>query len=392
MIKQIQSNILLLTKDKAAVEMLGSVLDENSDMVLSGICHEFSELTSYLKSMAFQTVVIDIDPDPVRILHKVGTITSLYPEMRVVVISNSFTDELILHAMNAGARHYLRKSSIEVELEKVLDQIFFNGLKKESKSGSIISIIPISGGCGATTVAVNLSNEMRIASSDEILIIDLDSYYATVALYLGISPEYGLSDILSHKDIIDEHLLRSSSYDYMKDFHILTNKPNISSSKSTMPQYNNLTSVLEVCKNAYKYTVIDTPARLDKDVVEKLVDASETVLIVLQLTVKDLKLAQSLLSSVQSLTSSEKIILLVNQFDKRSAMIGLEDCKQTLGLNRLCTIRSDSQNALNSFNISQPIAQFAPKSKIRRDFQELTSNIIDTGRLNGKDNFFGYRK
>ncbi|NQU03598.1 MAG: AAA family ATPase, partial [Syntrophaceae bacterium] len=349
----------------------------------SGICQEFSGLTACLKDTTFHAaVVVDIDSDPLRILPKIGTFTTMYPETRVVVVSNNFTNELILQAMQAGARHYLRKSSIEDELEKVLEQLISNGLKKESKSGSIISVLPVSGGCGTTTVAVNLSDEMRTASSDEVLIIDLDSYYATVALYLDISTEYGISDILSHKDTIDEQLLRSSSYNYMKDFHVLTNKSTLGSCESSLLHYDNLTSILEMCKNAYKYTVIDIPSRLDKKIVENLVDVSETVIITLQLTVKDLKLAQSLLSSVQSLASSEKIILLVNQFDIRNALITLEDCKQALGLDRLLSIRNDPQRAVNSFNLSKPIAQFAPKSKICNDFHELALNIIDTNHLN----------
>jgi len=389
MITQAKSNILLLTKDKTAEAMLHSVLDKNQNMVLSGICEEFSELTSYAKDTNFQTIIVDIDPEPLRILTKIGTITAMYPEMRVVVISNSFNNELILHAMHAGARHFLRKSSIETDLEEALSQIISDGLKSESKSGSIISVIPVSGGCGATTVAINLSNEIRIASSAEVLIIDMDGYYATVALYLGISAKYGMSDILSHKDVIDENLLRSSSYNYMKDFHVLTNKSIISSFESNPLQHDNLTSILEVCKNAYKYTVVDTPSRLDKDIMKKLLDVSEVILIVFHATVKDLKLAQSLLSSIRPLTSSKRIILLANQFDKRNSLLTLEDCKQALGLDRLYSICSDSQKALDSFNLGQPIAQFAAKSKIRQDFQELASNIIDASQLNQKDNILG---
>lgn len=383
MIKEAQANILLLTKDETTVSTLNSVLREGKDMVLSGLCQDFSELASHLKNTIFQAVIIDIDPDPIRILPKVGTITTMYPEMRVIVISNSFSNDLILHAMQAGARHYLRKSSITAELETVLEQIVSDGLKSEVESGSIITVLPVRGGCGATTVAINLSNEIRIASSEEILMIDLDNYYASLALYLGISTEYGLSDILSRKDIIDEYLLRSSSYNYMRDFHVLTNRSAIDSADLSLPEYDNLISIFEVCKNAYKYTIVDAPSRLDMRIIEKLVEVSEVVLIVFQLTVKDLKLARPLLSLIQSLTSSNKIVLLANQFDKRKSMIGLKDCKQALGLDCLCSVRNDYQKVLDSFNLSQPIAQFAPKSKMRHDFQLLTSNVINVMKKDG---------
>ncbi|MBN1787405.1 MAG: AAA family ATPase [Sedimentisphaerales bacterium] len=382
-------NILLLTKDNSAVDMLHSVLEKSQNIVLSGICQEFSELTSYLKDIKFQTIIVDIDPDPLRILTKVGTITAMYPELRIVVISNSFSNELILHAMHAGARHYLLKSSIEKELEKVLGQILSEGRKSESKQGSIISVIPVSGGCGATTVAVNLANEIRIASSEEILLVDMDSYYATVALHLGISTQYGISDILSHEDMIDENLLKSCSYNYMTDFHILTNKAIISSPELNPPRYDNLTSILEVCKNAYKYTVIDTPSRLDKDVLEKILDLSDNILVVFHATVKDLKLAQYLISSVQFLTAPNKIIPLANNFDKRNSLIKLEDCKQALGIEHIHSICSEPQKALNAFNLSQPLAQFAAKSKMRQDLQQLALALIGVEEPNKKETILG---
>jgi Flp pilus assembly CpaE family ATPase len=220
----------------------------------------------------------------------------------------------------------------------------------------------------------------------------MDSYYAAVALYLGISTQYGITDILSHADVIDENLLKSSSYNYMRDFHVLTNKSVISSSELSPPQYDNLAPVLEVCKNAYKYTVIDTPSRLDKDIMKKILDLSETVLIVFHATVKDLKLAQYMLSSIQSCAEPEKIVLLANQFDKQNSLLTLKDCKQALGMDHLHSICSDFQKALNSFNLSQPIAQFAVKSKIRQDFQELASDIIGAGQLNQKENIPGCKQ
>lgn len=388
MVQQPKSNILLMTKDSTTLNTLNVAVDESPHVALTAVCREVSELMNYLANTVSQAIVVDIDPDPLRILHDIGTITTMYPEVRIVVLSSRFDNELILQAMQLGARYFLRKKFITSELNKVFRQIVPNGAKKEAKSGLIISVISASGGCGATTVAINLANELRLASSETVLMIDLDNYYGTASSYLGISAEYGISDVLSHNGPIDEHLVKSCAYNYMKDFHVLINHNKIEFPKRGVPQYENLIPVLKTCKKAYKYTIIDAP-RLTEGIIGNLANVSEFVLIVFQLAVKDMKFARSLITSIQSRIPSEKIILLANRFKKRSSLIRLEDGKRVLGLDCLYHIRSNWRKITNCINRGKPLAEIAPRSGVRQDFQKLTANIINSAGSNGNGKISG---
>ncbi len=376
-----QSNILLMTKDNGTASTLNEAVKKSPHAALMTVCQEIPELTNYWADAAFQAVVVDIDPDPLRILHDVGTITTMYPEMRIVVVSNRFDNELILQAMQSGARYFLCKKTMTSELDKVLKQMAPNGAKDVIKSGSIVSVISASGGCGATTVAINLANELRLVSSEEVLVVDLDSYYGTVSSYLGISAEYGISNVLARNKAIDEHLVKSCAYNYMRDFHVLVSNSSLESSKPASLQYENIIPVLEACKKAYRYVVIDAP-RLTNSAMKNLVSASGVVLVVFQFTVKDVKFARSLISSIHSCVPSRKIIPLVNRFKKRGSLIGLEDGKRILGLNCLYHVRSDWRRIANCINCGKPLAEVAPRSGLRKDFQKLTANIMN---LNGSN-------
>jgi pilus assembly protein CpaE len=382
MTQQSKSNILLMTKDSTTVNTLKVAVNDSQHVALTAVCEGVSELMSYLANTVSQAIIVDIDPDPVRTLHDVGTITTMYPEMRTVVLSSTFDNELILEAMRSGARYFLCKKSMASELNKVLRQIAPNGTSKEVKPGFILSVISASGGCGATTVAINLANELRLASSGMVLMIDLDDYYGTASSYLGISAEYGISDVLSRSESIDEHLVKSCAYNYMRDFHVLINHNNIAFAKRDVPQYENLVPALEACKKAYKYTIVDAP-RLTEGIIADLANVSELVLIVFQLAVKDMKFARSLITSIQSHIPSEKIILLANRFKKRGSLIRLEDGKRVLGLDRLYHIRSDWHEITNCINRGKPLAEIAPRSGLRKDFQKLTANIINAAGSNG---------
>jgi len=112
MIQQSKSNILLMTRDKTVVDTLSVAVDKSPHMVLTAACKEVSELMGYLAKVAPEAILVDIDPNPLRILNDIGMITTMYPEMRIVVLCSSIENELILNAMQSGARYFICKKSI----------------------------------------------------------------------------------------------------------------------------------------------------------------------------------------------------------------------------------------------------------------------------------------
>jgi len=369
------SKVLLVTKEDAVAETVRSILDPSGRMSLAGVYHELSELRIYLEHTSAAAVMVDIDEDPSRILDDLHIIIASYPKARFVVISSRMENHLILGAMHAGARHFLLKKSIASELVEVLQRLVSDGVKKKGTSGSIISVFSASGGCGATTVVLNLANELRLRLSKPVLVVDLDCYYGTAATYLGISGHYGIADVLSHKGPVDVNLIRSSACNYMEDFDVLISPASVEHLGPKSLRYHNLIDVLLACREAYRYTIIDAP-RVSESVAADLATVSKVVLIVFQLTVKDIKNAQSMVSFLsKSGVARKKMLPLVNRFKKRGPLVGFEDGEKALGLGPIPRIRSDFRNATNSLNLGQPLAQAAPWSGLRYDFQKLVTQI-----------------
>ena len=385
-----RSNILLMTKDDTVANEVKAALDENQSMALTGVYQELTELLRINSAMTTsQALMVDVDPDPARILQDLGTAVSMYPETRAVVVSKRYDSQLILQAMQAGARNFLQKKSITCELVKVLQQLIPDSVESQTESSSVITVFSASGGCGATTVALNLANELRLASSSQVLTIDLDSCYGTVSTYLGIEGEYGIADVLARKGEIDKDLIRSSACAHRKDFHVLVSPAGLESPKTESLQNENLIDVLESCRQVYKYTIVDAP-RVSASVAEKLASASDIVLVVFQLTVKDVKFARSLVTTLaESGIGPEKIMLLANRFKRRNSVVSLGDWQQMLGVNCLHRIRSDWRKAMNCINHGRPVADVAPRSGLRRDFQKLAAKIHAWG-TNGNGNGNGH--
>src|SRR6185436_8948194 len=115
--------------------------------------------------------------------------------------------ELLLEAMQVGARHFLLKKSVPADLSNVLHR-----LCPESNvvaQGAAVTVLSAGGGCGATTVAVNLAAELQALDTDSrpALVADLDAHYGAVATYLGVDGEHGIYDLLTRAGALDGQLI-----------------------------------------------------------------------------------------------------------------------------------------------------------------------------------------
>jgi len=378
------SEILLVTSEQTIKDTVTSVLDNSGHVKLAGVCRDISELRGYLLKRRVQAVVVDIDPDPPRVLRELSTVLATYPETYFAVVCSHFTKEMVLLAMQAGARHFLEKKTLSSELAKELQLLLDEDKKQGAGSRSlIVSVFSAGGGCGATTVAVNLASELALLSPRPVLAIDLDGFYGTMSAYLGIKSQYGVADVLARKDLIDEHLIKSSAFIYTKDFHVLVSPAGIGSPRAKSLQFENMARVLEACRQFYAYTVVDAP-RLPESTATELAGLSDVILVVFQLTIKDVHFARAIVSFLtKSGIASERILPLANRVKKRGPLVRLEDSKKAVGLTSCHAIRNDWRKAMKSVNRGHPLSQVAPRSGLRSDFRKLAAKVSAYGISDG---------
>ena len=368
-------NIVLVTRDSDTADIVTVLLHEGKGVNIAAVYSDIGQFENNLSDVTAGILIVDIDPDKQTILGAIASIVNQYPEKRIIVISSSFNEELILEAMQAGVRHFLKKTALASELPKVLVQLMSACGKRRDKLGFIISVFSAGGGCGGTTVAVNIADELRMKTKKTVLMIDLDKFFGMLAAYFGVSGKYSFADVLDYDGPIDRDLIETAAYHYMKDFHVFGSVADNHSSQNYPFGYNRLSEAADACREAYKFTIIDAP-RLD-DVVEKeLARISRVILVVFQPTVKDVNFAKKKVSGlIKAGIEPVKIICVVNRFEKRSQLLGLEDVKKALGLNSVYPVRSDWRRAISSINQGRPVNKIAPWSGLRRDFRKLALHV-----------------
>jgi pilus assembly protein CpaE len=376
--------ILLMTDERDTVEAVDAALGSDSRFMVNGTCRDMQELAAMLQRKAVPAALVDIDVAPQRMLEDLDRLGVRFPQTRFVVISRDMSGDLVLAAMQAGARHFLVKKSLTAELSGILHRIVPEEMAAAQRLGVVITVLSASGGCGTTTLAVNLANEMHLETGEPSLLIDIDVSYGAVASYLGIAGQYGIADVLASSGHVDPQLIHSTVINYSDGMAVLVSPASANFSNPAPLDFHNLDRAMEACKQAFRQTVIDAP-RVTHDVAAMLAAQSAMTLIVFQLNVKDIRVARAMLLALTDRGVPKDSLLPVANRCQKHVMVSLEDAQRALGSIPMRRIRNDYPNAVRAMNYGRPLAQTAPRSGMLRDIRELAAELVKVaeGRAHG---------
>lgn len=368
--------IPLVTTDSETARKVALAVESAEELAPVTMLQTLDELLAHGEDHFGPLWIVDIDPDPMGILADLGRLLGQRPQVRCVVVCRSAVSDLMLEAMAAGARHLLAKDAIVKDLAPALRKLVPAGSEFMFGHGMVITVLAASGGCGVTTISVNLANELQLLTSRPVLLVDMDDCHGAAATYLGLKGNYGLAEVLAHGAETDPQLVRSSTVAFSENLHVLLSPVSVNFHAPSPLAWENVPSALAACRRGYAYTVVDAP-HLRPDLAAMLAARSQLTLIIMQMTVQDIQYARNLRAAlVQHGVLSSRVMLAVNRFQKRSPMISLEECRHALGENHLLFLRNDFRNALLGINYGRPLSESAPRSALRKDILQMAQQLI----------------
>jgi pilus assembly protein CpaE len=372
-------SVLLVSHDPATVNAVSSALHENGRFAGERVVPDLTQLAARLQHEPTPAVLVDIDAQPQHTLRELDPIIARFGTTRFIVISTEQRPDLMLAAMQSGARHFVAKSALVAELGSILHKLVPNGVPRGGRPpGALVTVLSAGGGCGATTLAVNLANELHLLCTEPVLLVDMDQHYGASASMLGLQGQYSLRDVLADPERIDAQLVRSTAVEYSKGLNVLLSPATTSFAHAGTLDHGALGAAVDACTRAYEYTVIDAP-RVPLEVAGALARASKVILLVLQLAVKDIQVARETLAALNSLGASAAFVTcVINRYRRRYAMIRVEEAEAALRGARVTVVQNQFWDALRSANFGKPLAEAAPRSKLRGDLQRLAATVHQT--------------
>jgi pilus assembly protein CpaE len=366
--------VFLMTGDPATERSVLDALRTERGLTVENSVRTLPELIRHMNGSPPPVVLVDVDPQPERTLALLDPIISRFSDTRFVVLGASPRPELLIEAMQVGARHFLAKESISTDLVSVLNRIVPSSALRKGSNGAIISVLSASGGTGATLLAVNLANELCLGSKAAVLLVDMDPCCGAAASYLGVEPSIGLDTLLADPKRLDGELLKSSAAVYSDTLHIIAS-PSAALRSGVHIPYQNLRTFLDAAKDEFGFTLVDAP-RLPLDITSEVGVASHLTLLPFQQTVVGIKHARKLLDSlVGHGVPSDTIVPVISRYRKRGVLVRYEDACRALGRPSLGMIENDWEGAAESTNFGAPLSKHAPRSGLRKSIAAVAAQL-----------------
>src|ERR1700691_1945312 len=155
-------------------------------------------------------LLIDIPSDnPAPAMHAVELLHQELPDSAVFAIGSLNQPQVIVSAMRAGAREFIERPTTTTDLLEAFVRLTAAQRKvnREGTSGKVFTVVNAKGGCGSTTIAVNLALALQSAHGNTAL-VDLAPLGHT-SLHMNLKPLFNVTDAIRNLHRLDSSLLES---------------------------------------------------------------------------------------------------------------------------------------------------------------------------------------
>ncbi len=369
------SDILILTHDRQLARAVGDALRSNERLSVGHVFTSATALLAALECESSSCVLIDLDQNPEETLDELSPIAAQFPESRFVVLAQEQRSDLLLKAMECGVRQFLLKSEVGTQLLPALQRIVSASAARTSSRGNIVTLLSACGGCGSTTTAINLANELAIQIKEPALLVDLDLNYGSCATCLGIDTKFGIADVLEDGTRIDANLIRSTAHAYGDHLKVLVSPAAIDFEDPKTVQLEHLSTMLSRCRETFPWTVIDAP-RASIPVAAEAAASSTVTYICFECNVKGLRVARHLLLGLLAhRIAKDRIVPMVIKHRGRGETIKLPEIQEALDCQNVLLLAADPAAADACINFGRTLSEEAPRSTLRTAITRLAESV-----------------
>jgi pilus assembly protein CpaE len=305
----------------------------------------------------------------------------------VILVAEDISPTSLHKIMRAGANEFLPyplpegelKQSVEKALAPPVTHAIAADLMSGNKSGKIIAFHGLSGGCGASTIAINLAYELAHPAKGDapsVCFLDLELQYGSVATFLDLDVKPAVAELLADVDAMDADSFKQALIQFDENLSIL------SAPSELMPldilSAENVESVLNTAKSMFDYVFLDVPKTIVPWTEVILEQATEYYAVI----EADLRSAQNALRFLNALDAEQlprkKVTAIVNRAPKFTDLNGRARIKrigESLGLTLNTFFSDGAKQVTQSAEQGEPLASYAPKNALRKELVKFAAAL-----------------
>jgi pilus assembly protein CpaE len=246
-----------------------------------------------------------------------------------------------------------------------------------AKSGRLVALIGARGGAGATTLAVSTAWSLAHEKRMNVVLVDLDLHFGSMALSLDLEPGRGFREILTNPDRIDSVLIRSAMNHVNDRLRVLASEEPLDDTIVVGPQ--GLEALIGNLSGGSDCVIVDLPRSLD-ELSRHVLARADVVGIVTEQSLPAMRDTQRLLSLFKTVRAGAKTIVIANRVGGVSGEIGRVDFERGIGAKIDFAIPFDTKTAIAAAERAKAFAEVAREAKMATALRELANELSGAAR------------
>src|SRR5438270_4185379 len=306
----------ILAADDEQLDLLQALVDATTTgrTVMKELATSAEEISRKIKEARPQVLLMDVPPrNAAAALSIIEALHAELPHVSIFASGDMNKRQLIVDAMRKGACEFLDRPPSTNSLLEAFGRLTPAKRKgaEDGNRGKVITIVNAKGGCGATTVAVNVAVALN-ESHGKAVLVDL-APIGHAALHLNVKPNFGVIDALQNSHRLDASLLDGFMTRCDCGIHLLAGTEVPTPVKVSDEDVGH---VFDLLVSQYKFVVVDASSRLDQ-LARMVCNLSDSILMVAETDMIALlwnaARVQSYLGEGQT---RDKVRLVLNRFRK----------------------------------------------------------------------------
>jgi pilus assembly protein CpaE len=300
---------------------------------------------------------------------------------RVLAVGPVSDPKARLGALREGADQFLDEAELEPELEAILRRFSSQATTPvPTENGRVISVLAPSGGCGSSTLAVNLATALA-RDSKQSMLIDLNLGAGDLAALLDLKPAHTLADLCRHAARLDRNMFEQSLVRHAGGVALLAPSRSFGDIKQVTDQ--GVLTTLTLARQLFPYVVVDLDDSFHSEQTQTLRN-SDVILLVLRLDFTSLRNTRRTLEHLDQLQiSRQRVRIVVNRYGQPQELPAAK-AEEALGIKIAHYIPDDPKTINRANNNCIPAVLEAPSAKVSKSVLQLAAQLSAGSRSQAK--------
>ncbi|MGG3855789.1 AAA family ATPase [Caldifermentibacillus hisashii] len=342
--------LLLVSDDEIIQNQILNIIGEHIQTQIVNPVDVVREINREAKD-----IVIFIQPTNDIAVENIHFIKTASPSTLVIFIAKTSDFTLLRSITKAGATEFFvfpeEQGVFAAKLPTIIKNYELNKDNQDTTfstfvrgSGQIISFFSGSGGTGKTVLASTFAQTLKLESTAEVILIDLNLQFGGIETVISINSNRSIADLAPViRELNEGHIRNVSQTESFSKMDVLISPCDAEVAETLSEDF--ITKLLRTCRRSFDFVIIDLPSFINNQVVTAL-EESDKIYYVL---VPD--------------TPSLKVL---KQFEELSIRLGIElKSRMSIILNHV-----GKENEVQEKDLKD-IVRFPIEAKIRRDIKGL---------------------